>query len=113
MRNTVPIKKNFEFLRIYKKGKFFVGKYLVLYVLKNNSDINRLGVTVSRKFGKSVRRNRIKRLIKENYRLFEDVIKKGYDLVFVARNQKEMPDFQEIKKEMKYLLKKLNMNEGG
>ncbi|NLD49759.1 MAG: ribonuclease P protein component, partial [Clostridiaceae bacterium] len=103
MKYTVPIKKNTEFLRIYKKGKFFVGKFLVLYVYKNNSRVNRLGITASRKFGKSVQRNRIRRLIKENYRLMEEFLKTGYDLVFVARSSEEVPDYVSIKKEMKYL----------
>jgi len=57
MKNTVPLKKNSEFLRLYKKGKFFAGKNIVLYVMKNDLGINRLGITVGKKFGKSVKRN--------------------------------------------------------
>lgn len=109
MRNTIPIKKNTEFVRIYKRGKFFVGKFLVLYAYKNYSKVNRLGITASKKFGKSVQRNRIRRLIKENYRLFEQFLKTGYDLVFVARNSAEIPDYTSVKKEMKFLLKKLSI----
>lgn len=106
---TFPIKKNKDFLRLYKKGKFFVAKYLVLYALNNNSNLNRLGVTASKKFGNSVKRNRIRRLIKESYRYYEGQLKQGFDLVFVARSCDELPNFSEIKKEMKYLLKKLEM----
>ncbi len=109
MNKTVPLTKNYEFLRTYKKGKFYVGKYITMYALPNRSSLNRLGITVSKKFGKSVRRNRLRRLIKENYRLFEDFIKYGYDMIFVSRNTEEMPDFISIKKEMKFLLKKLNI----
>lgn len=109
MNKTVPLKKNYEFLRAYKKGKFFVGKYITMYAIPNRSSSNRLGITVSKKFGNSVRRNRLRRLIKENYRLFEDFIKCGYDIVFVSRNTEEMPDFVSVKKEMKFLLKKLNV----
>ncbi len=69
-------------------------------------DMNRLGVTASRKFGKSVRRNRVRRLIKENYRHFEKYMKVGYDFVFVARATDVLPEYNDIKKEMKYLLKK-------
>jgi len=58
-----------------------------LYVMKNDLGINRLGITVGKKFGKSVKRNRMKRLIRENYRLYEEFVKKGYDLVFVARKK--------------------------
>ena len=109
MVNTVPICKNFEFLRIYKKGQFFVGKYIILYVLKNNLHGNRLGITVSKKIGKSVKRNRIRRLIRENYRHYENFVKNGFDLVFVARSYEVQPGFTEIRKEMKFLLRKLNV----
>ncbi len=109
MKKTVPLKKNYEFLRTYKKGKFYVGKFITMYALPNKFKFNRLGITVSKKFGKSVRRNRLRRLIRENYRLFEDFINYGYDIVFVSRNTEEMPEFISIKKEMKFLLKKLNI----
>lgn len=109
MIKTVPIKKNFEFLRAYKKGRYYVGRYLVLYALKNGSEANRLGITVSRKIGKSVRRNRLKRLVRENYRLYEEFVSNGVDLVFVVRSTDEVPDFYEVKSEMKFLFKKLGI----
>lgn len=109
MKNTVPLKKNSEFLRLYKRGKFFVGKFMVLYIFANRSEFNRIGITVSRKFGKSVKRNRVRRLIKESYRFYESFIKVGYDLVFVARSSDQTPDYLNVKKEMKFLLKKLNI----
>lgn len=109
MKNTIPIKNSRDFSRVYKRGIFYSGKYIVLYIIPNGLNINRLGVTASRKAGKSVKRNRIKRLIKENYRLLEDNIKKGYDLIFVARNADRLPDFYDIKKEMLYLLRRHNL----
>jgi ribonuclease P protein component len=109
MNKTVPITNNYEFMRVYKKGKFYVGKYIVLYVLPNKLEINRIGITASKKFGKSVKRNRIRRLIKENYRLYENFSKTGFDFVFVARSSEVMPEFISIKKEMKYLFKKLDV----
>lgn len=110
---TFPIKKNKDFLRLYKKGNFFVAKYLVLYVMNNKSNVNRLGITASKKFGGSVKRNRVRRLIKESYRYYESQLKEGFDLVFVARSCEELPTFSEIKKEMKYLLKKLELFKEG
>ncbi len=110
MKKTVTLTKNYEFMRVYKKGRFYVGKYITLYVISNNNNVtNRLGITVSKKVGKSVTRNRIRRLIKENYRLFEDYIKSGFSIVFVAREFTSIPGYFEIKKEMKYLLKKMNI----
>ncbi|HEX9058863.1 MAG TPA: ribonuclease P protein component [Clostridia bacterium] len=109
MQNTFSLKKNSEFARMYKRGKFFAGKFLVIYVLNNNMNINRLGITVSKKNGKSVRRNRIRRLIRENYRLYESYIKKGNDIIFVARAQELIPDFLEVKKEMRFLFKKIGI----
>ena len=109
MRKTIPIKSNREFTRVYKKGKFFAGKYIVLYMLPNGLNINRLGITASKKAGKSIRRNRIKRLIKENYRLNEEFVRSGFDLVFVARNNEMLPDYYDIKKEMCFLFRKLKL----
>ncbi len=109
MKRTVSIRKNYEFLRIYKKGKFYVGKFIILYVFNNNTCMNRIGITASKKVGKSVRRNRIRRLIRENYRAYEDYLKEGFDFVFVARNNEIMPAFSDIKKEMKFLFKRLGV----
>jgi ribonuclease P protein component len=109
MKRTVPLKKNFEFMRAYKKGRFFVGKYLILYLVPNRKGNSRLGIAASKKIGKSVRRNRYRRLIKENYRLIEDRVKPGFDMVFVARSQDILPKFNDVKKEMKFLLKRLDV----
>lgn len=106
MVNTQSLKKKWQFSRLYRKGNYFAGKYLVLYIIKNQKNINRLGITVSKKVGKSVKRNRIRRLIKENYRKYEFYIVKGHDIVFVARSYETMPDFYSIKKEMLFLFKK-------
>lgn len=112
MVHTVSITENRIFLRLYKKGKFYVGKFMVLYVAPNRSATDRLGITASKKVGKSNRRNRIRRLIKENYRLYEEFVKPGFDLVFVARENETLPDFHEVRKEMKYLMKKLEVFDG-
>jgi len=107
MEKTISLKKNYEFVRIYKKGKFYAGKYIVLYVQKNRLGSNRLGITVNKKVGKSVKRNRMKRLIRESYRFFEDFVPSGLDIVIVARNVETEYGFADIRKEMKFLLKKM------
>jgi len=108
MKKTVALNKNYEFVRVYKKGKFFAGKYIVIYVLKNRFGTNRLGITANKKVGKSVKRNRMKRLIRESYRFLEDFIYPGLDIVFVARGVETEVGFAEIHKEMKFLLKKMH-----
>lgn len=107
MIKTESLKKSYEFSRIYNSGKYFVGKYIVLYVKSNNLNKNKIGIVISRKVGKSVIRNRIRRLIKENYRFYEKYLKDEIDLVFVVRRTEELPNYYTVKKEMKYLFKKL------
>lgn len=109
MKKTISLKKNYEFVRIYKKGKFFPGKFIVIYVLKNRLGTNRLGITVNKKVGKSVKRNRAKRLIRESYRFYEDFILSGLDMVFVARSVETEYGLAEIVKEMKFLLRKMQV----
>lgn len=109
MSKTVSINENRDFLRVYKRGKFFVGRYFVLYSLGNSLDFNRIGITTSRKIGNSVKRNRIKRLVKESLRHEEENIKSGYDLVIVARNNPDIPDYKSVRRELNFLLKKLKL----
>lgn len=100
------VRKNNEFRIIYRKGKSFSNKLLVLYVMKNNNCINRFGISVSKKVGKSVIRSRVKRLISENYRINKHRVKKGYDLVFIARNTSKDKDYFEIQSAVLNLLMK-------
>ena len=79
------IRKNIEFLNVYRHGKSYANKYLVMYVLSNKFDENRFGITVSKKVGNSVVRHRITRLIRECIRLQESNILTEYDIVIVAR----------------------------
>jgi len=109
MIKTIPLKKNTEFLRLYKKGRFFAGRYMVLYIMENKREYCRLGIAVSKKVGKSVKRNRVRRLIRENYRFYEQFVKTGFDYVFAARPADRLPLYSEIKSEMKFLFKKLNV----
>jgi ribonuclease P protein component len=85
MKHTESLKKNFQFRIVYGKGNSVANRFLVMYRLKNGKDINRLGISVSKKVGNSVVRSRVTRLIRESYRLQEDHIKSGWDIVIVAR----------------------------
>ena len=79
------IKKNSDFQKIYKNGISLANKYLVMYIMKNNSRENRLGISVSKKVGNSVVRHRITRLVRESYRLNSNLFEYGYDIVIIAR----------------------------
>ncbi len=103
------IRKNSEFRAVYKRGKSFSNYLLVLYVYRNKSDWNRIGVSVSKKVGKSVIRSRIKRLIKESYRHNSEGIKQGYDLVFIARNPAKGKSYKEIEKAILNLFNKAGL----
>lgn len=109
MKVTTSLKKNYQFLRVYKKGTFAVGKYLILYYLKNGNDGIRLGITASKKVGNSVCRNRVRRLLKENYRRIEEFLSGNFDIVFVVRVNERLPTYYEVKREMKYLLKRVGV----
>ena len=103
MKNTEPLKKNQEFQTIYKKGRSVADRKLVLYKLENHTAVNRLGISVSKKVGNSVVRHRIKRIVKEAYRLGEDEFLTGFDLVIVARGQAKDRSFVELKDSLWYL----------
>lgn len=87
MQRTVPLKGNHDFKRLYSRARSYVTKSLVLYVMKNRRNHNRLGITVSKKLGCAVKRNRAKRVIREAYRLNESNVRTGFDFVVVARGR--------------------------
>ena len=100
MKNT--LKKNYEFKNVLEKGKYYRGKYLVIYIMKNNrdnDDTNVTGIAVS-----------IKRVIREGYRLLRDDLETGYDIVFLWNKNVSVEDcsYNNVSKEMKDLFKKAN-----
>lgn len=106
MNENERIKKNSQFRFIYSRGKSYSNDKLVLYIFRNKKNINRIGLSVSKKVGKSVLRNRIKRLIREGYRLNKNIYKRGYDLIFIARVGAKNANFKDIEKSVIYLMKK-------
>ena len=111
MRFTQSLNKNYQFGFVYSKGRATANKHLVMYVVKNKrlSSINRLGITVSKKVGKSVVRSRVTRLIKESYRLCENDIATGHDIVVLARTNAANASYMEINKSLLNLLKRQNL----
>lgn len=103
------IKKNRVFKRVYNRGKYYAEEYLVLYLLKNGDINNSVGYSVSKKVGNSVVRNRVKRLMKENYRRISEGLKTGYYIVFTARVKSKNADFYDIEKSMIRSLKRAKL----
>lgn len=83
---TEILKENKEFSRAYRTGRFVSCNILTCYFKQNKLPFNRMGITVGKKLGNAVTRNRAKRMIRAAYRLNERDFPIGYDLVFVARN---------------------------
>lgn len=103
---TQSLQKNSQFRYVYQRGKSIANRHLVLYVIKNRTGGNRLGISVSKKVGKSVVRSRVTRLIRESYRLTESRVEQGYDLVFIARVGAKDIDYHTMDASLKHLLKK-------
>ena len=109
MKKAVTLKENWEFRRLYQKGKSAVGPAMVIYCKKNRLDHNRLGVTVSTKLGGAVIRNRARRRLREIYRLNSPCLKKGYDFVLVARSKAVDGSFSAMEESFKRLCNKLGV----
>ena len=96
MKHSQSLKKNADFQNVYKCGKSFANKYLVMYVKENDLNVNRIGISVSKKVGNSVVRHRVKRLILESYRLHEDMFNSSLDMVIIARSTAKDKSYKEI-----------------
>ena len=103
---TDPLRKNTQFRHVYKNGRPRGGGLLVVYAYPNLENRNRLGLSVSKKVGKSVVRSRVKRLIKEAYRTQEARFCVGYDIVVVAKPTCASSGFHEIQDAMLSALRK-------
>ena len=109
MRFTSTLKKNYEFKRLYNKGKSAASQCAVVYCRRNGGPDNRLGVTVSTKIGGAVQRNRVRRRLKEIYRLNENILQRGYDIVIVARVRSRYAGYREIEASVLSAFRKLNI----
>ena len=106
MSDTVTLKENRDFQKLYKKGKSFVSPILVTYILKNNSDNLRYGITTGKKIGNAVRRSRARRVIRAAFREISPKLEKGYDIVFVARGKTPFVKSTQVVETMIYQFKK-------
>ena len=90
MKKIKTLKMNYEFKNAFDKGKYYIGKQIILYDLKNKYDYNRLGIAISTKLCKAVKRNEIKRKIRAVYQELEKNTTKGHDLVFIWNKKEEI-----------------------
>ena len=97
---TERLRKDSDFRRVYKHGKSFANRYLVMYIMRNNLEYNRVGISVSKKVGKAIVRNKVKRRIRESFRL--DVDKKIKSAISDMQ-------YNEINKSMKHLVNKFKL----
>ena len=111
MEYSESLKKNRDFQQVYRKGTSAASRQFVMYVLKNGTPVNRLGITVSKKVGNSVVRHRVKRLVKEGYRLQETAYTQGFDIVVVARPSAAGCSFADAESALQKLGKKLHIRE--
>lgn len=105
MEFSNSLRKNKEFQYVYNKGNSVANKYLIMYILNNDLNVNRIGISVSKKVGNSVIRHRLTRLIRESYRLTERNYKCGYDIVVIARPTAKDKSFSEINSALNHLAK--------
>ena len=109
MDPAVTVKENYEFRRIYRKGKSAVSPQLVIYCQRNRRGHSRLGVSVSTKLGCAVVRNRVRCRIREIYRLNKAKMLPGYDLIVVARVRAVETDYQKLDRTYLRLLEQLDL----
>ena len=109
MKQTESIKENYEFKRVYKRGKSSADANIAVYFFKNYKGYNRLGITVSNKIGKAVIRNKIRRRIKNSFHLNAVNFKNGYDIVIVARTRAVYADQKKLEKSLLRIFKNLGL----
>ena len=103
MKFSESLKRSQDFRKVYEEGRSYANRYLVMYMIKNHTDRNRLGISVSKKVGNSVVRHRITRLIRESYRVKEELFNSGLDMVVVARKSAKDKTCQEIERALLHL----------
>lgn len=98
MQFSTSLKLNHIFRRLYRKGPSAANGYLVLYCRKNGTATNRIGLTVGAKLGCAVQRNRVRRRLREIYRLHEQGFARGYDLVVVVRSRAMRAEYHKLER---------------
>ena len=103
MKRFPSIKKNSDFQKVYRTGKSYANRQLVMYVKKTEEPISRIGISVSKKVGNSVVRHHLARLIRESFRLHKDTLQTGLDIVVVARATAKDSEYKIIERAFLHL----------
>ena len=108
MKKTKMLKKNYEFSNVFSKGKYYSGEAIEAFILNNFKKNNYLGLAISSKAGHAFQRNRLKRLLRENYYDFEEQIISGLSIVFLLKKKSNIADvdFYQVKKDMQKIFEK-------
>ena len=111
MKKTKMLKKNYEFRNVLNRGKYYSGKYIEAFIKRNNKNINLLGIAVSSKAGKAVKRNYVKRLLRENYKRIEEKLEVGNSIVFLWKKKNDIKeaDFKKVEKDINKIIKDANI----
>ena len=109
MKHTVSLKQNHEFRRLYHKGKSAVSPYFAIYCRRTGRPQSRLGITTGVKLGHAVKRNFVRRRIRERYRTHESQFLPGCDIVVVARTRAIFGRYADLERSFLQLMKKLGL----
>ena len=114
MRKIDTLKKNYEFKMVLTKGRFYKGEFITMYLYKNKQGKNRLGIAISKKIAKATKRNRLKRLIRESFRLHKEELNKGYSIVFIWNKNKQVQKYhcRQIEEDMLHLFQRAKIRKG-
>lgn len=113
MNKKESLRSNRDFRKVYDNGKSFANKYLVMFYIKNGRKNNRVGFSVTKKLGNAVTRNKIKRRMRESYRINSHKFKGGYDIVFLSRVRAKNTSFKQIESAILHLGKLAKLLKNG
>mgnify|MGYP000506465512 CR=1 FL=1 len=103
MKRFPSIKKNSEFQQVYRNGKSYANKLLIMYISRSERPDTRIGISVSKKVGNSVVRHHLARLVRESFRLNRDTLEEGLDIIVVARAAAKDSDYKTIERAFMHL----------
>jgi len=111
MKKTIKLKKNYEFNNTFKKGMYFSGNLIECFYIEKKKNINYFGIAISSKICNAVKRNRIKRVIRESYRTLENSITVGNTFVFLWKRKVEVEEcaYINVLKDMKNIFNKIGV----